>query len=123
MGLDRFHQLYELGQEIANTAFWSASVGKEGVKAVYQNPGTGMSSSPILIHNRQEWEYWQEKLGQYKAPQQRIKELEQQLAHARDLIRRLYGSFRWETHTDQQETACKDAEGFLDLPPDKRREW
>ena len=55
--------------------------------------------------------------------ERKIERLEQQLAEAQDLIRRLYGSFRWETNTDQQEAACKDAENFLDLPPDKRREW
>src|SRR5690242_14127794 len=45
------------------------------------------------------------------------------LEDARVLIMRLYGSFRWETHTATQEAACKDAEAFLGLPADKRREW
>lgn len=48
---------------------------------------------------------------------------EQHMATALDLIRRLYGSFRWEANSEPQVQACKDAETFLDLPAKERREW
>lgn len=50
-------------------------------------------------------------------------QLEARCLEAWELIRRLYGAFRWEANWEPQVQACKDAEGYLDLPEKDRRAW
>lgn len=85
----RREALWALGREISSTPGWKAMVVAPGILSLeYENWPAGVTAlDPMYVETRAQWDAWRKVVEKYTPAPDRIKELEQQLAQAREELR------------------------------------